>query len=125
MKMKLLGHQGDVCIFEVDEFPTGTKIENKQTEDKVIAYGELSGHCHAFAEPENVELKMLEEYPGMCLIEPLKETNLEHGRIKGWVGDEVDTWYHKPVTFKPGKKYITGIVEETDWITRQMRRVID
>lgn len=125
MKMKLVGHQGDVCIYEVDEFPEGTRVDDEQTKDRILAYGELSGHCHAFAEPEAVDVFKTKEYPGLCMIEPIRETPLEHGRIKGFTGVEVDTWYHKPVILKPGTKYITGIVEETDWITRTMRKVVD
>ena len=125
MDMKLLGFQGDLVVFQVNEFPIGERIEDEQTKSKTLAYGELSGHAHAFADVENVDVFKMKEYPTLCFVEPLKEVNLEHGRIKGWVGDEVDTWYHKPVVFKPGKKYVTGIVNETDWISKTIRKVMD
>ena len=125
MDLKLIGFQGDLVVFETTEFPKGERIDDKQTKDKTLAYGELSGHAHAFAEPENVDVFKMKEYPGLCFVDPLKEVNLEHGRIKGWTGEEVDTWYHKPVQFQPGRKYITGIVEETDWISKNIRKVVD
>ena len=123
--MKYIGMQGDCVVFVVDEFPAGERMDDKQTQDKILAYGELSGHCHAFAEPEAVDVFKIKGHEGLCFVDPLKEVALEHGRIKGWTGDEADTWYHKPVVFKPGRKYVTGIVHETDWITKQMRKVVD
>jgi hypothetical protein len=53
-----------------------------------------------------------------------KPTGLEHGLIKGFKGNEADKDYHSMLTLKEGN-YITGIVEETDWLTRTVRRVID
>lgn len=125
-KVEMKGHQGDVVIFEIDEFPAGTKVQDELTEKHQLALGELSGHNHYFAEPEVVELfKMKEpEFNGLSFFQVNKPTALVHGLIKGFKGREADKDYHSEVILKEGK-YITGIVEETDWLTRTVRRVID
>jgi len=64
-------------------------------------------------------------YEGLSFFETKKDTILEHGLIKGFRGKEADKDYHSEVKFKGGEKYITGIVQETDWVTRTVRRVVD
>lgn len=124
--VKMVGHQGDVVIFEVDEFPQGNRIQDSLTKKHQLALGELSGHNHYFADPEAVDLFKIEgkEFEGLSFFQVDKPTNLVHGLIKGFKGREADKDYHSEITLKEGK-YITGIVEETDWLTRTVRRVID
>lgn len=125
-KVEMVGHQGDVVIFKVDEFPEGTRFQDELTKKHQLALGELSGHNHAFAEPEAVDLFKVQgtTYEGLSFFEVKKPTNLVHGLIKGFKGREADRDYHSEITLKEGK-YITGIVEETDWLTRTVRRVVD
>jgi hypothetical protein len=128
-KMKnvtLVGHQGDVVIFSIDNFPEGTRIQDELTKNGQLALGELSGHNHAFTNPVDVDLFKIDkpEYQGLSFFEVKKPTTLEHGLIKGFKGKEADKDYHSMLTLKEGN-YITGIVEETDWLTRTVRRVID
>lgn len=124
--IELAGAQGDVVIFEIDEFPAGARTQDALTENHQLALGELSGHNHYFAEPEVVDLfKMKEpEFKGLSFFQVNKPTNLVHGLIKGFKGKEADKDYHSEITLKEGK-YITGIVEEADWLTRTVRTVID
>lgn len=42
---KQLAHGGDVQFYTVDKLPAGAKKITK-TEDKILARGETSGHCH-------------------------------------------------------------------------------
>lgn len=126
MKVNLVGAQGDVVIFEIDEFPKGTRFQNELTEKGQLALGELSGHNHAFADMDGVDLFRIDkkEFEGLSFFQLDKPTDLVHGLIKGFKGREADKDYHSVVTLKEGK-YITGIVEETDWLTRTVRKVID
>jgi hypothetical protein len=124
-KVELVMRQGDVYIYEVDEFPTGERVQDKATKEHTLAYGELSGHSHRFEDTAAVDLFKIPEYPGVTFVETKKDTSLTHGFIKGFKGREADQDYHSELEFKGGKKYITGIVEETDWLTKTVRRVID
>lgn len=129
MKMiEMVGHQGDVVIFEVDEFPKGERAQDELTKNFQLALGELSGHNHAFEEGgAAVDLFKINEaaFEGLSFFETKKPAKLVHGLIKGFKGRESDQDYHSEITLKEGKKYISGIVQETDWITRTMRKVID
>jgi hypothetical protein len=125
-KVTLEGHQGDVVIFKIDDFPEGERIQDELTKKHQLALGELSGHNHAFTNPTDVDLFKINrpEYQGLSFFRVKKPTTLEHGLIKGFKGREADQDYHSMLTLKEGN-YITGIVEETDWLTRTVRKVID
>lgn len=125
--VKMCGHQGDVVIFEIDEFPEGERIQDDLTKKGQLALGELSGHNHYFPEPSSVNLFKIagSQYEGLSFFETKKVAKLVHGLIPGFKGREADQDYHSELLLKEGKKYITGIVEETDWLTRTVRKVID
>lgn len=123
--VKMCGHQGDVVIFEVDEFPSGERKQDALTKNCQLALGELSGHNHYFDDSSAVDLFKLDSHPGLTFIETKKPAMLVHGLIKGFKGKEADRDYHSETILKEGKKYITGIVEETDWLTKTVRRVVD
>ena len=40
--------QGDVLLETVDEIPKGSKVKD----DKILAYGEVTGHHHRFETPQ-------------------------------------------------------------------------
>lgn len=126
--MKLLefvGHQGDVLLYEIDEFPEGEKYQDDLTKKGQLALGELSGHNHYFDDSSAVDLFKLKDHEGLSFFETKKESKLIHGLIKGFKGKETDKDYHNETTLKSGKKYISAIVEETDWITGVIKRVLD
>lgn len=124
--VRLVGHQGDVILFQIDDFPAGSRIQDALTEKYQLALGELSGHNHYFADPETVDLFKMKEpkFEGLSFFEVKAPSKLVHGLIKGYTGREADKDYHSEITLKEGK-YISGIVEETDWLTRTVRKVID
>lgn len=126
-KVKYLGHQGDVAIFEVDEFPASERVVDKQTGNAILAYGELSGHAHQFEHIDSVNVFRINDdlYKDVLFIEPKRDAKLVHGKARDFVGIEADNDYHNAVVLKEGKKYITGIVQETDWLTRTIRKVVD
>lgn len=125
--VEYIGHQGDVVIFEIDEFPTGERTQDELTKNHQLALGKLSGHNHYFDDPSSAYLFKVDlpEYDGLTFIETIKPARLVHGLIKGYTGKEADKDYHSEITLKEGKKYITGIVPETDWITKTVRKVVD
>lgn len=124
--VKVVGHQGDVVLFEIDAFPEGIRIQDELTKKHQLALGELSGHNHYFAEPSQVDLFKIDkrEFDGLSFFQVDAPTPLVHGLIKGFKGREADKDYHSEVILKEGK-YISGIVQETDWLTKTIRKVID
>lgn len=126
-KITYCGFQGDVVIFEVDEFPVGERTQDELTQKGQLALGELSGHNHAFEDMTAVDLFKIQtpEYQGLTFIRTKKPAKLVHGLIKGFKGREADQDYHSELLLKENTNYITGIVEETDWLTRTVRKVID
>jgi hypothetical protein len=120
--MKLIGHQGDVCFFKVEALPQGL-VQDKQTDNAILAYGEGSGHAHQLDDLDAVQVW---KEPGTNLIylNVLRQTSVSHGRARDFVGREADHDYHKSVTLDPGL-YAAGIIEETDWISKTIRRVVD
>lgn len=125
-KVTAIGHQGDVVIFQIDDFPEGPRVQDDLTKNHQLALGELSGHNHYFAEPDSVNLFKVDkpEFQGLSFFQVDKPTPLVHGLIKGFKGREADKDYHSEIILKEGK-YITGIVQETDWLTKTIRKVID
>lgn len=124
MKVEFKYRQGDVYLFEIGEFPEGERLQDNLTKNNQVALGELSGHNHYFDDSSVVDLFKLKEFEGLTFVDVKKPTSLIHGLIKGFKGKESDQDYHNEIELKDGK-YITGIVEETDWITGTIRRVVD
>lgn len=125
--VECIGHQGDLCLFKVDAFPEGKRVVDQQCKDKTLAYGELSGHAHQFENSANVDVFKIDmpEYEGLIFVEPKSDVILRHGRDRNFKGKEADLEYHNEILLKQGELIITGIVEETDWLTKTIRRVID
>lgn len=125
--IECIGHQGDVCIFQIDDFPEGSRTQDALTKKHQLALGELSGHNHYFADPEAVDLFKIDEpkFQGLSFFQTNKPATLVHGLIKGFGGKEADKDYHSEINLGAGKKFMAGIVQETDWLTKTVRRVID
>jgi hypothetical protein len=125
--VKFVGNQGDVCLFSLDDFPKGKRMQDTLTKNGQIALGEISGHNHAFADPTAIDLFKIDDgkFEGLSFFQTNRPAELVHGRIKGFQGKESDSDYHSTAKFDEGKKFMTGIVVETDWITKTVRRVID
>ena len=125
--IECIGHHGDVCIFEIDEFPSGTRTQDALTKKHQLALGELSGHNHYFADPTAVDLFKIDSIPfqGLSFFQTNKPAKLVHGLIQGFEGKEADKDYHSEITLGADKKYVAGIVSETDWLIKTVRRVID
>lgn len=108
---------------QLNEFPKDL-YQDAQCANAILAYGEASGHAHQFVETDAVEVYKSKEYADVLFLDVKRRTAIEHGRARDFDGREADHDYHSPVYLDPGK-YVTGIVEETDWLTRTIRRVVD
>lgn len=107
----------------ITNFPSDL-YQDDQCKNAILAYGEASGHAHQFTHPEDAVVYRSKKYAKVLFLDVKKRTTVEHGRARDFKGKEADHDYHNPVWLDPGK-YVTGIVEETDWISKQIRRVID
>jgi hypothetical protein len=123
-KVEFIARQGDVYIFRVDEFPKGEGKQDELTIKKQLALGEISGHAHAFEETAPVELFKIDAFEELTFIDIKENCKLIHGLLPGYENKTIDNDYHWSIDLKKGK-YISGIVEETDWITGTIRKVID
>lgn len=68
---KMKYRQGDVGLYQVDSLPKGAK----KLKDKVLAYGEISGHRHRFANDSNIERY---EVDGRLYLQVYQPTPLIH-----------------------------------------------
>lgn len=125
--IELIGHQGDLIIFSTEDIIEGNRIIDKQCENKTLAYGELTGHAHQFRSDANVDVFKIANpaYDGLIFVQPKEDVILRHGRDVNFRGIEPDTEYHSELKLLKDKTYITGIVEETDWLTKTVRKVVD
>lgn len=119
--MQLIGFQGDTVYFKVDSLPEKL-TEDAQLKRGIIAQGSGSGHSHSFEHAERVALYRGED--GLLYADVREPTRVVHGRAPGFQGTEADHDYHNPVSL-PAGIYAIGIVEEVDWLTKTIRRVVD
>lgn len=98
--------------------------QDAQCKNAILAYGEASGHAHQFVNPDDVQVFRSKKHAKVLFLDVKKRTKIEHGLARDFVGREADHDYHSPVWLDPGQ-YVTGIVEETDWLTKTIRQVVD
>lgn len=121
---ELFMRQGDCYIYRVDQFPEGEIFQDEMTLKKQVALGELSGHNHAFDSGAAVDIFKIKGFDGLTLVDAKEDSDLTHGCIQGFKGKESDNDYHWSLKVPKGK-YIVGIVPESDWISKTIRRVVD
>lgn len=49
--MQINIRQGDIRLKSINAIPEGAKV----LKDKILAYGEVTGHTHRFLEPKNID----------------------------------------------------------------------
>ncbi len=120
--MQLIGHQGDVAFFKAKKFPKGL-VQDAQTKAGILANGTGSGHAHHV---DDLAAATASKDPktGLIYLDVTARVSVSHGRARGFEGKEADHDYHNPVWLEPGI-YATGVVDETDWIAKTIRKVID
>jgi hypothetical protein len=95
--------QGDVFLIEIDSLPSFLK----EKKDKVLAYGEVTGHSHQF---EDKNVKVLVDSSGQQYVQVEKDSNLIHEE-------------HKEITIPTGI-YKVVLQRELD-LQQQVRDVLD
>jgi len=78
MTVKNIARQGDILFVRVDKLPTGVK----NSKDRIIAHGEVTGHSHCVADAEGVAV--LETETGDKFVEASSDWTIchdEHGQI--------------------------------------------
>lgn len=93
--------QGDVLLFPV------TEVKGKKIDNKPLALGEVTGHCHAVTKGDF----QLYEDGGTLYLSAKSECALTHEE-------------HGLVTVAPGE-YRVGIVREYSYADEEARRVAD
>lgn len=101
--------QGDVVMKSIQEFPKGERVMDDQMKSKILAYGEVTGHAHRLADPDNA-------------VETFRILNVIYMNVNRptMLGHEE----HKTIEIPPGK-YEIGIVRETDHMAGVTRQVAD
>ncbi len=68
----VMHRQGDVMLKPVSDLPKDKTV----LEDKVLAYGEMTGHSHRFADPSFIE--RYQGSDGLLYLEVLQDAELIH-----------------------------------------------
>lgn len=99
--------QGDVILRRVESVPQGAKEVKRDGGRVVLAYGEVTGHCHAIADVD----AMFYEKDGKFFLKNSKPVTLSHEE-------------HNAFVIEPGI-WEVGQVREKDWLSGMVRKVID
>lgn len=101
--------QGDCIVIPVSSAVEGRRTSDSQTEAKILAFGELTGHTHRIVDPENAcsVYKILDK----LYVETLKPVTLRHEE-------------HAPIVIAPGLHEVR-IVVEADHLAGVVRQVAD
>lgn len=102
--------QGDVVMKAISEFPIGERVLDDQMKSKILAYGEVTGHAHRLADPEDLAVETF-RILNVIYMNVKRPTMLTHEE-------------HKEIQIPPGK-YEIGIVRETDHMAGVTRQVAD
>ena len=96
--------QGDVFLEPIESLPKGLK---KHTGKLILAYGEVTGHCHEIKETKSVSAFV--DKDGALYLDVKRKTYLEH---QG----------HSTITIAPGKY---KVVRQREYSPEEIRNVQD
>ena len=100
--------QGDVLLRLVDKIPAAAKPKARDNGRVILAYGEVTGHAHQIATPDEVwaVLSVAESATFLRLMKKAQLVHEEHGMIE-----------------LPAGKY--EVVQQHEWLYGQSIRVRD
>lgn len=107
--MKIYRH-GDLLIKEIKEIPDSVK----QKKDKIIAYGEITGHHHKLMPTKEEFADSLKVYLDELSQKVYFETK----------GADLGHQEHKTIEIEAGK-YEVLVEREFDYFTRRISQVVD
>lgn len=105
--MKLY-QQGDVLIQQIRQLPKGVLAKAPEAQGFVLAHGEVTGHSHAIAVEEGVQLYTMEQILYLVADHEVTVTHQEHGAVT-----------------LPAGTYQIGQVREWDYLAEESRLVRD
>lgn len=121
-KQPKLYRQGDVYLF-ADKLPAGVEMVKPSEEKRhVLAYGETTGHAHAFYDLDAIEIyQQVNKKTGekTQYIKALKDTQLLHGFFHGADPD------HSPIPLKKGEVVRVVQQRQYNYATMSAERVAD
>lgn len=109
--MKLYRH-GDLLLREVKEIPKDAKLI-EQSNERILAYGETTGHKHVLAVAEKISAPQISAY------EVDGQTYLKIDKVSQLTHEE-----HKPLTIQPSV-YMLVTEREYDYFKEEERQVVD
>jgi len=103
--------QGDVLIKEIKQLPNNLIKSKDNLKNKIVlAYGEVTGHCHRFENIKDVELLESKDVQETRRFLNIKATSeLKHEE-------------HSTLTFNPG---IYEVIQQKEYSMGQIKRVLD
>ena len=112
--------QGDVMLVKVDEIPKGLKEKNRDRGLVVLAYGEVTGHMHAFKESAITCYSdgLEEEY-----LDIMEKAYLKHGTVDEVKGKSENKYPDHDGIEIPAGKY--RIIRQREYTPEKIRRVQD
>lgn len=99
--------QGDVLLQKVNKLPIDAKVVRRGNNDIVLAYGEVTGHAHRISDID----AMFYEADGKFYLKTDKKIKIKHEE-------------HHECEVEPGI-WEVGQVQEKDWVSGMVRKVID
>lgn len=106
MKQVTEARQGDVYVQATTQLPEGCKPVERDKDRVILAYGEVTGHAHAFKE-KHVQMFANDNGRRFLVIEG-KPATLSHEE-------------HSPITFAPG---IYEVWQQREWTDDNEPRVV-
>lgn len=98
--------QGDVGLERVATLPEGLKAVATDNGRVILAYGEVTGHAHAIAEPAKAKLW---DAGAERFLQVMEATSLRHEE-------------HAPINLEPG---IYRVIQQREYSPEEIRRVAD
>ena len=107
--MNKIIQQGDVIMKQISALPDGERTHDKQTREKILAFGEVTGHAHRLADQANTAKVV--RVMGQLYMIIAEATELTHEE-------------HNTIVVPPGT-YQVDIVREADHMAGIIRQVAD
>jgi hypothetical protein len=103
--------QGDVFLMRCDRVPEGAKEKLRDKGRTVLAYGEVTGHAHAFKDP------------GVCSLRA-EGVAWDILKVTAGIVGRLQHEEHGQIAVGPGV-YEVRIQREYDWASEASRAVVD
>lgn len=107
---RFMVRQGDVMVVAVDSIPTGAEPVALDAGRVVLAYGEVTGHAHAFSRAASRSLSLRQDEKGLRYLDV------------GGGGATLRHEEHAPIEIPPGRYQV---VRQREYTPEAIRQVAD